>query len=65
MNQLRLLVSQPESELSRESLLIPCPFQYALADTERDPRGQASLVGSSPSRYPFTRLEASAQLAET
>jgi hypothetical protein len=31
-------------ELSTEPLLIRCPFQYALADAEADPRCQASLV---------------------
>jgi hypothetical protein len=41
----------------------PVPISVALADTEADPRGQASLVRSSPSRYPLTRLEAPAQLA--
>jgi hypothetical protein len=30
--------------LSTESLLIRCPFQYAPADTERNPRCQVSLI---------------------
>jgi DNA-binding FrmR family transcriptional regulator len=34
--------------------LIRCPFQYEVANTEADPRGQASLVRSSSSRYPLT-----------
>jgi hypothetical protein len=52
-------------ELSTEPRLIRCPFQYALADAEADPRCQASLVRSSPSQYPLTRLEAPTQLAQT
>lgn len=51
--------------MDTEPLMIRCPFRYALADTEADPRCQALLVGSSPSRHPLTRLEAPAQLPQT
>src|SRR5271168_458023 len=37
--------------LGTEPLLIRCPFQYALANTDADPRCQASLVRSSSSQY--------------
>jgi hypothetical protein len=36
----------PSVSLGTEPPMIRCPFQYTLADTEDDPRGQASPVCS-------------------
>jgi len=47
--------------IERGTLLIRCPFNYAITGIEADPRFQASVVAPSPSRHPLTLLEVPAQ----